>query len=486
MNLLKNFLSRENDYFSKNEDYVARKNRYSLYRISLCATVLFLLFLLLAPAVYPHFKPGREYFIGLALFVLFFLIGCYLRKRNDLNLRKVQCICTFFYVYIPLIMILIEAFPVRNKQVLYFPVIIAVLPAIFIMRLESYFILTFLMEALFILCEITRKPPDIWRDNLFISIVGSVFALIIGWILLETRIEDGVDKSLLVQKSQMDHLTGVKNKVTCEHEILHFLAQKNPEQLSACFLLDIDQFKNINDQFGHQCGDEILSRFGALLNQHFRANDIIGRTGGDEFTVFIKDLTHVDATNHKCEQILTSVRDILLPDGSSLSCSIGVAVCQSSDFTSISKLADDAMYEAKMLGKDQYVRFLEHNLSIAATRQVMLIADDNEINRATIRSCFESKYECIEAADGRETLSLLSQYSSQIAILLLDIYMPHMDGYDVLKFMQSKPQYSDIPVIVITADKESEENALKYGAVDMITKPINPTVLKLRVKKVLS
>lgn len=117
---------------------------------------------------------------------------------------------------------------------------------------------------------------------------------------------------------------------------------------------------------------------------------------------------------------------------------------------------------------------------------VMLIADDAPMNRLMLRKIFGADYTFLEAGDGLETLRIL-QERDDIAIILLDLRMPHMDGFGVLQHLKEEPRLADIPVIVNTAetDEQNEVESLQLGAVDFIGKPYNPEIVRQRVKSIL-
>ena len=89
-------------------------------------------------------------------------------------------------------------------------------------------------------------------------------------------------------------------------------------------------------------------------------------------------------------------------------------------------------------------------------RKKLLIADDSEMNRAILANILDQDYEIIEAADGREAIAALQVYHGEISALLLDIIMPEMDGFAVLRTMNTNHTIEDVPVIMISSD-DSEE-----------------------------
>ena len=101
----------------------------------------------------------------------------------------------------------------------------------------------------------------------------------------------------------------------------------------------------------------------------------------------------------------------------------------------------------------------------------VLVVDDQEINRDVLGIILEEYYDIIYASDGAEALKMLEDNSDSISIVMLDIFMPNLDGFEVLLRMKKDERMCNIPVIVLTADKNAELKALHLGAADFLTKP---------------
>ena len=114
----------------------------------------------------------------------------------------------------------------------------------------------------------------------------------------------------------------------------------------------------------------------------------------------------------------------------------------------------------------------------------LLIADDSVVSRTILKSIFESYYTILEAENGKQALSLLQENRKDVAVILLDMVMPIMDGKAVLKAKNEDAALKDIPVVVISeeARKEEQIDALKLGANDYVTKPFVPEILLRRVR----
>ncbi|WP_148409620.1 diguanylate cyclase [Murimonas intestini] len=116
--------------------------------------------------------------------------------------------------------------------------------------------------------------------------------------------------------------------------------------------------------------------------------------------------------------------------------------------------------------------------------KIMLVVDDMELNRAILNELFSSSYKILEAENGKEALKLIEEYGTSIVIVLLDLIMPVMNGFEVLRHLSSSGLIEEIPVVMITS--ESSEQAILEGynlnATDVITKPFNPDIVRKRVE----
>ena len=116
----------------------------------------------------------------------------------------------------------------------------------------------------------------------------------------------------------------------------------------------------------------------------------------------------------------------------------------------------------------------------------ILIADDQELNRDVLGMILEEEYEVVYACDGLEAMEVLQKHSGEISLVMLDLIMPNMNGFEVLEAMRTDVQLKNIPVIVLTSEKEAELKALQLGAADFITKPFElHEVILARVARVI-
>lgn len=123
-------------------------------------------------------------------------------------------------------------------------------------------------------------------------------------------------------------------------------------------LADIDNFKKINDTYGHAAGDEVLRQFAHTLQQGLRETDLLGRYGGEEFA-FVFPETAPEEARRLADRLLEHLRTLTIPLGNgqnaTVTLSIGIACADERNLEAALKHADDALYQAKAQGRDQTV-----------------------------------------------------------------------------------------------------------------------------------
>lgn len=159
----------------------------------------------------------------------------------------------------------------------------------------------------------------------------------------------------LRKQAQMDLLTGIMNAGTGKRMIKKRLLQQKEFDYNVMFILDIDDFKCINDTRGHMEGDEVLKQFAGVLQNTFRSADIIYRLGGDEFVVFIENIHSPDITIEKMMVRFTENMDEVRRQHPFLTSSVGIYVTgKTHSFEDYYTGADQALYQTKKEGKNHY------------------------------------------------------------------------------------------------------------------------------------
>ncbi len=171
--------------------------------------------------------------------------------------------------------------------------------------------------------------------------------------------ESEQEKEALREMSELDSLTGVYNKGTTENLIQKTIAQSsNADSMHALLIIDLDNFKSINDTFGHQFGDDVIKSSADYLKSAFRRDDVVGRVGGDEFFVLMKNITNKQLIIDKSRAICAYANKSITSNGKTvdISSSIGIAIFSEhgKTFEELYKNADIALYHAKKEGKNNF------------------------------------------------------------------------------------------------------------------------------------
>ncbi|HHU49452.1 MAG TPA: diguanylate cyclase [Clostridiales bacterium] len=205
---------------------------------------------------------------------------------------------------------------------------------------------------------------ELLHDNIdiLIYIAGTIALIMLFSLLLIRRSFSRKKETVLKRLAERDQLTGLYNRATCEGIIRETLNASDPaHDMHALLIIDMDNFKAINDNFGHMEGDLVLSRLADGLSKIFRTGDIVGRLGGDEFFVFMAHCTDKKAPVAKTKQIGELFFNVYRLNEAAfcISASIGIAMFpeQGVTFTQLYRSADDALYEAKYRGKNGFALF---------------------------------------------------------------------------------------------------------------------------------
>ncbi len=210
------------------------------------------------------------------------------------------------------------------------------------------------------------------------------------------------DAISMQQQAQNDELTGLLNKGSVQREIKKYLSEKSDDSFGAMLILDVDNFKSVNDSLGHFYGDEVLKQMGQTLKSLFRSKDIVGRVGGDEFVIMLKDLPNKEVLDVRCNLLCDAFRSLFakLTPNLPVSVSLGAALApeHGKTYASLYKFADEALYVSKARGKNQYSIYSAGDsfAKIASRTKTTKIDSDYRTvlgDEAVFQFAFETLYE---------------------------------------------------------------------------------------------
>ena len=276
----------------------------------------------------------------------------------------------------------------------------------------------------------------------------------------------------------LDALTGAYNRRYYENRI------RKVRGHAGVAMIDLDDFKLYNDTCGHNAGDLVLNTVVGIIRGCICKTDILIRYGGDEFLLILQDVDE-EIFSKKLKQIRDMVCEAEVPGYARLrlTVSIGGVLADNETIESAVARADGLMYQAKNRKNMIVTEKSGIDSAEAKERQQILIVDDSQINCEILAEILKDEYRILEAANGEECINLLKQYGTGIALLLLDINMPVMDGFEVLALMNRKHWIEDIPVIMISSEDSASyvRRAYEMGASDYIIRPFDVQVVHQRV-----
>ena len=176
---------------------------------------------------------------------------------------------------------------------------------------------------------------------------------------LRTRVaEQAAEIARLQELAETDAVTGIANRRSFDREIRRrLLEQQRDGRGFSLVIIDIDDFKAINDRFGHTAGDRLLQTFASAVSRNLRGSDIVARVGGDEFGIILPGAGQ-DQAGHAVQRLLHDTREVLQSENHGLPVGISAGVCQAAPGMTVEQiidLADRAMYRAKELGGNRFV-----------------------------------------------------------------------------------------------------------------------------------
>ncbi len=254
-------------------------------------------------------------------------------------------------------------------------------------------------------------------------------------------------------------------------------------------LMDVDDFKVCNDTYGHYAGDMALKAAAAAIRSCIRDSDLLIRYGGDEFLLVLPGIPS-DILQVKLEQIRASVQQATVPGYSHfrLSLSIGGTMQAITDpMENAVRRADRLMYQAKCRKNAVMAEVPGHSLAalekLLQNKSQILLVDDSAMNRMLLKEILGGDYSILEAENGQECLEKMQAEAGNIALVLLDINMPVMDGFEVLKAMNANHTIEDTPVIMISSEDSDAAIRRSYelGASDYVNRPFDARIVYRRV-----
>lgn len=286
-------------------------------------------------------------------------------------------------------------------------------------------------------------------------------------------------------KSELDQMTGLYNKTTFEHE-MDIELMGHSDQLDALILIDIDNFKSVNDTSGHLAGDHTIRIVADLISGLFRKTDIVGRIGGDEFAVGMINVPSESIVRDKVNELIQIMKykpNLTIPENVSLS--IGFA-CNNRNlvtYESLFECADEALYTAKNNGKARYHEYGKEEYSIETdTRPAALLVSRNRGVCSVIQAMMPAAVRVVEALELEDIKRIKEKEKEKIVLTYADISDLDMDYDAYWAELKSHEWIQDTQILGVCTEGNLEQykSAMEAGVVDILTAPIEKQSFKRR------
>ena len=206
----------------------------------------------------------------------------------------------------------------------------------------------------------------------------------------------------LLRSNKLDPFTEVLNKTAFRNHVLEAIRGKRADEKGAFFILDIDNFKIINDTCGHLVGDQVIMKVAANLQNNLREEDLVGRIGVDEFCMYLNHISCIEDIEKNALRIIDNIRNLNISKlQKQLTVSMGICIVDiEKDFEDIFMKADHALYEAKANGRDQFVVYKNDYFS-----QIMQKKEKRkDRHEVTVNDILPKVFEMLNVFDKRDEL----------------------------------------------------------------------------------
>jgi diguanylate cyclase (GGDEF)-like protein len=474
-------------YFEKCADDIDRTNIYMLRKTCMWTSIVYVCMLFLAMLIIPRFKFTIGHMLLIPLLVVYFVINIHTRKQAKLKSATVNALCLMFFFCLCICFILMEINEETVHPSRWLPLMMMVYPALYIERHYKYGVQESIMLVIYCIMTFPFKDPPAFFRDVYTFLAAYVLSMIIAREILGVRSKEGLAMAELKRFSTMDKLTNVLNKGAFLAEVESYLKHREEDTSCAMCVIDVDDFKNVNDNLGHNTGDELLEHIGELLIENFRPSDIIGRYGGDEFVVFMPNMREPALVEFRCKAVQMMLHDFSIGNSEPFSLSIGVVVDRGvHSQEELFRMADDALYKSKIAGKNRcsaWITGKDENLS--APGMVFLSVFDEKKAENLIREESEN-FEILIARTDDEAIGFLSQYHKDIRIVVVEVANEEKDGALVVKYMKQRGSFGTIPILAVTRSQAGTMLAKELGADAILTTDTPEEEFKSTIKELIS
>lgn len=289
-------------------------------------------------------------------------------------------------------------------------------------------------------------------------------------------------------KAEIDEMTKLLNKATAEKMAKQIL-EEYPDENHAILMIDIDNFKNVNDSLGHDVGDHVISVVAGIISMQFGGSDIVGRIGGDEFMVFMKNVKDREDARRKVQNIVDAFckkENLSIPD--CVSVSIGMAFSDESgiEYEPLFKKADEALYVSKEKGKSCYTEYSKIGQITFEDSHTILVWTKCRNLLSTIELIFRQPLQVESVSSIEELCDLYQKKKQQTIAIYVDVSETLDDGEEMWKLLSNQPWAKSMTIVAVCHEGNMSQvkNSVLAGlAADLLFAPLEQGQLKRRLRE---
>ena len=331
INFIKDEVKRRKDYIRDAANENALNNFKTLRSASLMTIVLLVIFLVATPWLIRDWAPSMQHILFLPAVVILEVIIELYNKRSIKKEKEISFLCVLFEVTVLSFIVLIDAESDRGAPSSFISMMFIIFPLLFVFSFKTTYSVIGIFGILYIIAaHIWKESAFLYQHETFNAICAIAFSVFIEGIAMSIRIKEYDRRVKYEQISIRDPLlTEIYNKQSGQERIYKYLSSSHAVS-AVLIVMDLDDFKQINDTYGHYKGDIVLRYAAMVLKKVFRAKDIVARFGGDEFMVLLCGGISKDELEKKCATVNRMFRKSVKEDlDIYASCSLGALVVNS-------------------------------------------------------------------------------------------------------------------------------------------------------------
>lgn len=274
-----------------------------------------------------------------------------------------------------------------------------------------------------------------------------------------------------------DVLTGVRNRRYYEEKL------RSARMNAGVAMIDLDDFRVFNDTCGRHAGDLALGAVAAAIRGGIRSTDELVRLGCDKFVAVMPNIPSDDFAR-RLRHVSDAVHATIVPGHEHVSltaCVGGVRINGETVDEGVSRAVQLLSHAKAKPGT--VVTDTDAIETFQSEKPSILIVDDSEMNRIILNEMLKDEYRILEADNGRTAVDMVDRYGDELSLVLLDIIMPGMNGFEVLGELSRRSVADNLPVIMISSEDSDDVvlRAYELGASDYINRPFAARVVRRRV-----